>query len=101
MKPKVELHLHLEGAAPPAFIRGLARKRHMDLSGLFTESGGYRFKDFWEFLKVYEAAVTTLQTPQDFHDLTLAVLDGMVRDGTLPRRCGRPSLDRWADSDTR
>ena len=104
MKPKVELHLHLEGAAPPAFIRGLARKRHMDLSGLFTESGGYRFKDFWEFLKVYEAAVTTLQTPQDFHDLTLAVLEESARSGVVytevflsPDFCGNRDLGAWRE----
>lgn len=31
--PKVELHLHLEGAAPPGFIRGLARERNVDIEG--------------------------------------------------------------------
>ncbi len=60
MTPKVELHLHLEGAAPPAFIRGLAREKHIDLSGIFDDKGGYRYHDFWDFLKVYEAATETL-----------------------------------------
>ena len=54
--PKVELHLHLEGAAPPAFIRGLAKEKHLDISGIFDARGHYRYKDFWDFLKVYEAA---------------------------------------------
>ena len=31
--PKIELHLHLEGAAPPGFIRGLAKEKHIDLAG--------------------------------------------------------------------
>lgn len=44
--PKIELHLHLEGAAPPAFIRGLAKQRHVDLSGIFDADGSYRFADF-------------------------------------------------------
>ena len=28
---KIELHLHLEGAAPPALIRALAGEKHQDL----------------------------------------------------------------------
>ena len=32
--PKVELHLHIEGAAPPAFIRGLAKEK--SVSSLFS-----------------------------------------------------------------
>ena len=44
--PKVELHLHLEGGAPPAFIAGLAREKHIDISGIFTEQGGYKYRDF-------------------------------------------------------
>ncbi len=104
MKPKVELHLHLEGAAPPAFIRGLAKRKHMDLSGLFTENGSYKFTDFWHFLKVYEAAVTTLQNPQDFHDLTLAVLEESARSGVVyteiflsPDFCGNRDLGAWRE----
>ena len=73
--PKVELHLHLEGGAPPAFIRGLAREKKLDIAGIFNEDGSYRFTDFWNFLKVYEAACTTLQGPEDFRRVVLAVLE--------------------------
>ena len=55
--PKVELHLHLEGAASPAFIRGLARQRHVDIEGLFDEQGHYRFNGFTGFLKAYELSL--------------------------------------------
>ena len=58
--PKIELHLHLEGAAPPSLIRGLAREKHMDLSGIFDERGNYAWRDFWHFLKIYEAPTSTL-----------------------------------------
>ena len=50
--PKVELHLHLEGGAPPAFIRGIAREKNVDLSGIFRPDGGYAYRDFWHFLTV-------------------------------------------------
>ncbi|MDJ1016935.1 MAG: adenosine deaminase, partial [Paracoccaceae bacterium] len=43
--PKVELHLHLEGAAPPGFIRGLAAERGVDLSGIFDADGSHSYKD--------------------------------------------------------
>ncbi|MEM6896858.1 MAG: adenosine deaminase, partial [Pseudomonadota bacterium] len=47
--PKIELHLHLEGAAPPAFIRGLAAEKGVDLSAIFTPEGGYAYRDFEHF----------------------------------------------------
>ncbi len=80
--PKVELHTHLEGCAPPEFISGLAAEKKIDISRIFDADGGYAFRDFDHFLKVYEAACTTLQTPEDFRRLTLAVLEE-----TAPR-CG-------------
>ena len=102
--PKVELHLHLEGAAPPAFIKGLAREKALDISGIFAEGGGYRFTDFWDFIKVYEAACTTLQGPQDFYRLTLAVLEqsaaaGVVYSETFlsPDFCGGGDLGAWRE----
>ena len=102
--PKIELHLHLEGAAPPAFIRGLAQEKSIDISGIFDERGSYRFKDFWDFLKVYEAACTTLQTPEDFARLTSAVLEDRAEDGVIyaevflsPDFCGGSDLSAWRD----
>ncbi len=50
MIPKVELHLHLEGAAPPAFIRDLARAKSIDISRIFDAQGHYTYRDFAEFL---------------------------------------------------
>lgn len=102
--PKVELHTHLEGCAPPAFIAGLAREKKIDISGIFDADGSYAFRDFDHFLKVYEAACTTLQTPEDFRRLTLAVLEQAAEHGVVymetfvsPDFCGGGDLDAWRD----
>jgi adenosine deaminase len=102
--PKVELHLHLEGGAPPAFIKGLAREKSIDIAGIFNEDGSYRFTDFWNFLKVYEAACTPLQGPQDFYRLTLAVLEESAASGVVyseaflsPDFCGGRDLGAWRE----
>ena len=102
--PKVELHLHLEGGAPPAFIAGLAREKHIDISGIFKEDGGYKYRDFDHFLQVYEAACTTLTGPEDFRRLTLAVLEESAKNGVVysetflsPDFCGGGDLSAWRD----
>lgn len=102
--PKVELHLHLEGAAPPAFIRRLAGEKHIDLTGIFNTHGDYVFTDFWQFLKVYEAACTVLKSPEDFHRLTLAVLEQSSAQGVMyseaflsPDFCGGGDLGAWRE----
>ena len=102
--PKLELHLHLEGAAPPAFIRGLAAEKHVDISGVFDERGHYSYTDFWHFLKVYEAATSVLQAPEDYRRLTLAVLEESAAHGVIytesfisPDFCGGRDLAAWRD----
>ncbi|QQA43309.1 adenosine deaminase [Pelagovum pacificum] len=102
--PKAELHLHLEGGAPPAFIRGLASEKHVDISKIFTEQGTYAYHGFDHFLEVYEAACTVLQGPEDFHRLTLAVLEESAANGVVysetflsPDFCGGGDLAAWRD----
>ncbi len=102
--PKLELHLHLEGAAPPGFIRAKAAQKGLDLSRIFDGAGGYAYRDFYEFLRIYEAACTVLTTPQDFHDLTLAVLEHSASEGVIyseaflsPDFCGGGDLEAWRD----
>ena len=104
MLPKVELHLHLEGAAPPAFIRGLAKQKHMDIAGIFDENGHYAFRDFWHFLQVYEAATSTLTRPEDYYRLTLAVLEESAASGVIysecflsPDFCGGRDVSAWRE----
>ncbi len=102
--PKVELHLHLEGAAPPDLIRALAAAKGMDLTGVFAPDGGYAFTDFLHFLQVYEAATATLKSPEDYHRLTRAVLQERAADGVIyleaflsPDFCGGGDLAAWRE----
>ncbi|MCB1334653.1 MAG: adenosine deaminase [Roseivivax sp.] len=102
--PKVELHLHFEGGAPPAFIRGLAKEKHVDLSGIFNADGSYAYRDFWHFLSVYEAATQVLQTPEDFARLTRAVLEESAASGVIysetflsPEFCGGGDVAAWRE----
>ncbi|MEN8918521.1 MAG: adenosine deaminase [Octadecabacter sp.] len=102
--PKVELHTHLEGCAPPAFIRGLAKEKSLDISGIFNADGTYAYRDFDHFLEVYEAACTTLQGPQDFYRLVKAVLEESASHGVVyqetflsPDFCGGGDLGAWRE----
>ena len=104
MQPKIELHLHLEGAAPPSFIRGLAREKNIDIGGIFDANGDYAYTDFWDFLRVYEAATSVLTTPGDYARLTRAVLEESAASGVIycetfvsPDFCGGRDLAAWRE----
>lgn len=102
--PKIELHVHHEGAARPEFIRQLAFEKNVDLSHIFDDQGGYIYRDFNHFLQVYEAACTVLQTPQDFYRLTLDILEHSAQQGVIytetfisPDFCGGGDVAAWID----
>ncbi|PTX54458.1 adenosine deaminase [Litoreibacter ponti] len=102
--PKVELHLHIEGAAPPAFIRGLAQEKGINLDGVFNEDRSYRIENFTQFLRVYEAACTVLTGPEEFGRLTTAVLEQSAEQGVIyteaflsPDFCGGGDLGAWRE----
>lgn len=102
--PKVELHLHHEGAAPPAFIQRLAGERKVDISRVFDSDGRYVFKGFQNFLKVYEAATSVLQSPTDYARLTKAVLQDRAAEGVIycetfvsPDFCGGGDVGAWRE----
>lgn len=102
--PKVELHIHHEGAAPPAFIRQLAHEKKIDLSKIFDADGGYAFRDFVHFLSQYEAATSVLTGPKEFARLTSAWLEESAANGVVytesfvsPDFCGGGDVGAWRE----
>lgn len=80
--PKAEIHLHLEGAAPPDLVAALAAKKGLDLKGLVRE-GRYVWRGFSEFLAAYDAAAAVFTTPDDYEALARQVLEGLAAQNTL------------------
>ena len=102
--PKIELHLHLEGAARPDFIKQLADKKGKDVSKAFTSEGLYKFNGFKDFLSVYELATTVLETPRDFYNLTVSALKQCAENNVVyvemfisPHFCGSNDLVAWQE----
>ena len=102
--PKVELHLHLEGAAPPDLIRQMASEKELDLSHIFDAKGAYDYRDFWHFLNIYEDATSVLKSPEDFARLVGAVLEESAAHGVIhteaflsPDFCGGRDPVAWAE----
>ncbi len=84
MIPKAELHVHLEGTAPPALVRRLAKRNRMDLPGeIFGNDGDFHWTDFLHFLKVYDAASSVIRTPEDYRDVTYGYLAGCAEEGAI------------------
>ena len=102
--PKIELHHHLEGAAPPAFVRDMARAKGLDVSGIFGANGAYQYRDFLHFLDVYEKATQPFQTPDDYALLTAIVLGEAAEAGVVylesflsPDFCGGRDVGAWRE----
>ncbi|PZO65940.1 MAG: adenosine deaminase [Paracoccus denitrificans] len=101
---KIELHLHLEGAAPPDFVRGLADQRGLAIPDIFDENGNYAWRDFSHFLKVYEAATDLIRTPEDYAKLVSTVLEQEAEHGAIyvelfvsPEFCGGGDVSAWRE----
>jgi adenosine deaminase len=82
--PKVELHVHLEGTAPPALIRRLAERNGVALPGaLFGGNGEFRYTDFLDFLRTYDLAASVIRTAEDYRDVTFEYLCSCAREGAI------------------
>jgi aminodeoxyfutalosine deaminase len=79
--PKVELHVHLEGAMRPAVLLELARRNRVELPAA-DEAGlreWFRFRDFDHFVEVYLTCSRALRGPEDFRLLASDFLAGQAR----------------------
>jgi adenosine deaminase len=82
--PKAELHVHLEGTAPPDLIRRLARRNGVSLpDGLFRDDETFAWTDFLDFLKAYDLAASVIRTGQDYRDITYEYLSACAAEGAV------------------
>lgn len=80
--PKAELHLHIEGSLEPEQMFEMARRNNVSLpyANVAEIRKAYAFGNLQEFLDLYYAGMSVLQTKQDFYDLTYAYLDRVHQD---------------------
>ncbi|SDT88772.1 adenosine deaminase [Stappia sp. ES.058] len=81
--PKAELHVHIEGAAPPELVRELAERNGVDVSGIFAEDGSYDWADFTQFLAAYDSASRVFRSPQDYARLAETYLRSIAQEGAI------------------
>lgn len=80
--PKAELHLHLEGSLEPEHMFALAKRNKVNLPYASVDEirQAYHFNNLQEFLDIYYAGMSVLQTEQDFYELTYAYLERAKSD---------------------
>ena len=84
MIPKAELHVHLEGTAPPDLIRRLAERKGMPVpDGLFETPERFAYTDFLDFLKTYDLAASVIRTGDDYRDVTYEYLMHCASEGAI------------------
>jgi adenosine deaminase len=82
--PKAELHVHLEGTAPPELITRLAARNRIALpERLLGGDGRFRYDGFLDFLATYDLAASVIRTSQDYRDITYEYLRDCAAGGTI------------------
>src|SRR4051794_25997699 len=82
--PLAELHVHLEGTAPPALIRRLAARNGIPVpEGVFASPERFSWVDFLDFLRTYDRAATVIRTGEDYRDVTYEYLMACAADGAI------------------
>ncbi len=82
--PLAELHVHLEGTAPPALIRRLAARNGIPVpEGVFASQEEFAWVDFLDFLRTYDRAASVIRTAQDYRDVTYEYLRSCAAEGAV------------------
>ncbi len=82
--PKLDLHCHLEGSAPPELIRRLARRNGVALpETLFDGRGGFAWADFPGFLAAFDKASSCIRTAGDYRDVMCDYLRRSAAEGCV------------------
>src|SRR3984885_3684066 len=82
--PQVELHVHLEGTAPPDLVSRIAERNGIDLpERLLGDDGRFRYGDFLDFLATYDLAASVIRTGEDYRDITYEYLCSCARGGAI------------------
>jgi adenosine deaminase len=82
--PLAELHVHLEGTAPPELIRRLAARNGLDVpAGVFAAGDRFAWSDFLDFLNTYNLAASVIRTADDYRDVTYEYLAACAREGAV------------------
>ena len=83
--PKVELHLHMEGAIRPETLLRLADRNHLRLP--FTNPDQWQqfciYRNFGDFAKALLTGVRCLQQPEDFFDLIIDIGQHLAEQNIL------------------
>ncbi|MEA2380898.1 MAG: adenosine deaminase [Solirubrobacteraceae bacterium] len=84
MVPKAELHVHLEGTAPPHLIRRIAERNGLRVpDGVFATPDRFAWRDFLDFLQTYDLAASVIRTAEDYRDITYEYLAGCAAEGAI------------------
>jgi aminodeoxyfutalosine deaminase len=73
VEPKIELHVHLEGAIRPATLLEIARRNREPLPADTVEGlrALYEFTDFDDFIRVWLLTTNCLRTAEDFRQVVV------------------------------
>jgi len=106
--PKVELHVHLEGATDAETVWEMARRNRVTLPAATLEDwrSFYRFRDFDHFIEVYELACEVMRTPDDWAFMIERFLETQARQKicyseaffSVCQHLGKFSAEDWLDA---
>jgi adenosine deaminase len=84
MVPKAELHVHLEGTAPPHLVRRIAERNGLRVpDGVFATPDRFAWRDFLDFLQTYDMAASVIRTGEDYRDITYEYLSACAAEGAI------------------
>ncbi|SEA36310.1 adenosine deaminase [Rubrimonas cliftonensis] len=93
--PKIELHLHLEGAAPVALTQARMARAGLAAAPL-DEAGGYGWDGFSAFLAAYDRVADLYAAPEGARALAEAVLTQCAAHGVIYAELIMAPLDAGA-----
>jgi aminodeoxyfutalosine deaminase len=83
--PKIELHVHLEGAVRPDTLFDLARRNGLPLPAHSAEELAqlYRFRDFAHFIEIWIMTTNVLRHADDFRRITVDYAEEAAAHGAV------------------